>query len=56
MVAHRFAVTTQQESTTFFLQLELNGISRIGSNPSDALRRNISGYMRQDPRTQQEPR
>lgn len=56
MVAHRFAVTTQQESTTFFLQLELNGVSRIGSNPMDAVRRNISGYMRQDPRIQQESR
>ena len=53
IVAHRFAVTTQQESTTFFLQLELNGVSRIGSNPMDAMKRNISGYMRQDPRTQQ---
>ena len=56
VVAHRFAVTTQQVSTTFFLQLELNGVSRIGSNPMDALRRNISGYMRQDQRIQQEPR
>jgi len=56
VVAHRFAVTTQQVYTTFFLQLELNGVSRIGSNPMDALRRNISGYMRQDQRIQQEPR
>jgi LPS-assembly protein len=56
VVAHRFAVTTQQESTTFFLQLELNGISRIGSNPTEALRRNISGYMRTDPRVEQEIR
>jgi LPS-assembly protein len=56
VVAHRFAVTTQQQSTTFFLQLELNGVSRIGSNPMDALRRNIGGYMRQDARTPLEPR
>ena len=50
VVAHRFAVTTQQVSTTFFLQLELNGVSRIGSNPMDTLRRNISGYVRQEAR------
>jgi LPS-assembly protein len=56
VVAHRFAVTTQQVSTTFFLQLELNGMSRIGSNPLEALRRNISGYMRPDPRVQQDTR
>lgn len=44
-VAHRFATTTQQASTAVFLQLELNGVSRIGSNPLDALRRNIAGYV-----------
>jgi LPS-assembly protein len=51
MVVHRFATTTQETSTTFFLQLELNGISRIGSNPMETLRRNISGYARLDPRS-----
>jgi LPS-assembly protein len=50
VVAHRFATTTQQSSTTFFIQLELNGVSRIGSNPFETLRRNISGYTRLDPR------
>lgn len=49
-VAHRFATATQQSSTTFFIQLELNGVSRIGSNPLDTLKRNISGYTRLDPR------
>jgi LPS-assembly protein len=51
VVAHRFATTTQQTSTTFFVQLELNGLSRIGSNPMEALRRNIGGYARLDPRS-----
>ena len=50
VVAHRFATATQQTSTTFFMQLELNGVSRIGSNPLETLRRNISGYTRLDPR------
>ncbi len=48
-VIHRFATATQQSSNTFFVQLELNGVSRVGSNPLDTLRRNIGGYVR-DPR------
>lgn len=50
VVTHRFATTTQQSSSSYFVQLELNGVSRIGSNPMDALRRNIGGYTRVDPR------
>jgi hypothetical protein len=30
------------------MQLELNGLSKIGSNPLDLLRRNIGGYFRSD--------
>jgi len=58
VVAHRFATATRQASTTFFVQLELNGVSRIGSNPLETLKRNIGGYARLDPRAQQpeEPR
>jgi LPS-assembly protein len=52
VITQRFAIATQQVSTTFFVQLELNGVSRIGSNPLDALRRNIGGYTRLDPRIQ----
>jgi LPS-assembly protein len=51
MVVHRFATTTEQTSTNFFVQLELSGISRIGANPMETLRRNISGYARLDPRS-----
>lgn len=54
VVAHRFAITTQQSSTTFFVQLELNGVSRVGSNPLETLNRNIGGYVKLDPRAQQE--
>jgi LPS-assembly protein len=50
VVAHRFTTTTQESSTSYFVQLELNGVSRIGSNPMEALRRNIGGYARVDPR------
>ncbi len=50
VVGHRFATATREASTSVFVQLELNGVSRIGSNPLDILRRNIAGYVRQDPR------
>lgn len=52
VVAHRFATATRQASTTFFVQLELNGVSRLGSNPLETLRRNIGGYVRLDPRAE----
>lgn len=50
-VAHRFATATQEASTSVFLQLELNGVSRIGSNPLDVLQRSIAGYVRHDPQS-----
>jgi LPS-assembly protein len=50
VVAHRFALATQAASTSIFFQLELNGVSRIGSNPLETLRRNIGGYTQYDPR------
>ena len=33
-----------EASSAFFLQLELNDFTSIGSNPIDMLRRNIQGY------------
>ena len=53
-VGHRFVTALNAVSTSIFLQLELNGVSRIGSNPLDVLRRNVGGYTRLDrarPRT-----
>lgn len=47
-VAHRFIAATQQYSTSFQIQLELSGLSRIGINPLETLRQNISGYRRSD--------
>jgi LPS-assembly protein len=51
VVAHRFATTTSDASTSIFVQLELSGLSRIGTSPLDVLRRNIGGYKQIDPRT-----
>lgn len=45
-VLQRFVTATGQTTNTFFLQLELTGFSRIGSNPLEALKRNVPGYMR----------
>lgn len=44
IVLHRLATTTATASTALFVQLELNGLARIGSNPLDLLKRNIAGY------------
>jgi LPS-assembly protein len=46
LVAHHFVNSAENYTTSFFLQLELNGVSRIGLNPLDTLRRNISGYSK----------
>jgi LPS-assembly protein len=46
LVLHRFATATGSFSSGVFLQLELNGFSRIGSNPLETLKRNIPGYGR----------
>jgi LPS-assembly protein len=47
-VAHRFVIASQQYSTSFQIQLELTGLSRIGINPLETLRQNIAGYRRTD--------
>ncbi len=43
-VVHSFSTAVDTKTNLFFLQLELNGFSRFGSNPLEALRRNIPGY------------
>jgi LPS-assembly protein len=44
-VAHRFVSGVDEYVSSFFVQLELTGVSRIGPNPLDVLRQNISGYQ-----------
>jgi len=39
-------VVAGSSTNAIFLQLELNGFSRIGSNPLETLKRNIPGYAR----------
>lgn len=46
-VAQRFAIDSINSNTGFSIQLELNGLARlgVGNNPIEALKRNISGYQ-----------
>jgi LPS-assembly protein len=50
VVAHRVSTATSRSNTAFFLELELNGLTSVGSNSLNLLRRNVSGYWRADPR------
>lgn len=45
LVATRFAAATGTQTSAVFVQLELNGLSRIGSNPLETLKRNVPGYQ-----------
>jgi LPS-assembly protein len=46
LVAHRLTTATQTATTGVFLQLELNGLSKLGSNPLTVLRQDIPGYTK----------
>ena len=46
VVAHKFTTAAATQVTSIFMQLELNGLSKIGSNPLSLLRSNIGGYVR----------
>jgi LPS-assembly protein len=45
LVAQRFPTATQTATTALFFQLQLNGLSKIGPSPLEALRKNIPGYQ-----------
>ncbi len=46
LVASRFTTATQSSSTNIFIQLELNDLMRIGTNPIRILQQSIPGYTR----------
>jgi LPS-assembly protein len=48
VVVQRIATQTQKATTSLFFQIELNGFSRLGSNPLDILKRSVPGYWRVD--------
>lgn len=43
-VVRRQALTSADASTSFYVQLELSGLGRIGTNPLGLLKRSIQGY------------
>ena len=45
IVGQRTPTATNQTASSLFFQLELNGLTRLGSNPIDALRSSIPGYQ-----------
>lgn len=45
VVGQRIPTATEKATSAIFFQLELNGLTRLGSNPLDALRTSIPGYQ-----------
>lgn len=45
----RFATTAQTATTNFYVQLELNGLTSVGSSAAKLLQRNIPGYQLLNP-------
>jgi LPS-assembly protein len=56
IVLQRYALATQKASSSLFFQIELNGLSKLGSNPLDVLRRNIPGYTKLNDNQTPQPR
>lgn len=48
MVGHRVSTTSTAANTSVVMELELNGIARVGSNALSLLRRSVTGYVRDD--------
>ena len=46
LVAQRFATATQQTNTSLFMQLELNDLLRMGSDPLSVLKQSVPGYTK----------
>jgi LPS-assembly protein len=45
-VGQRFTTATQQTNTGFFVQLELNDLIKVGSDPLVLLKKSIPGYAK----------
>ena len=44
-VVQRFATTSATTTTNFYIQLELNGLSSVGSSAANLLQRNIQRQL-----------
>ncbi|NEX61402.1 LPS-assembly protein LptD [Noviherbaspirillum galbum] len=56
VVAQRTPTATEKATTSLYFQLELNGLTRLGSNPLEALRTSIPGYQLVNQPTTPSPR
>jgi LPS-assembly protein len=45
-VGQRLTTTTQTTNNSIYLQIELNGLARLGTSPLDLLRRSVPGYLK----------
>jgi LPS-assembly protein len=45
IAAQRLTTATDQASKSVFVQFELNGLARFGTNPIDVLKRSVPGYV-----------
>jgi len=55
LVAQSFATATDERTSGVFVQLELNDLVRIGSDPLDALRDSVPGYSKLNAATHATP-
>jgi LPS-assembly protein len=57
VVGQQLTTTTETKTNSIFVQLELNGLARVGTSPLELLRRTVPGYVRtNDPTLQQRDR
>lgn len=57
VVGQQLITTTETTTRSIFVQLELNGLARVGTSPLELLRRTVPGYLRtNDPSLQQRDR
>lgn len=57
VVGQQLTTTTETTTRSVFVQLELNGLARVGTSPLELLRRTVPGYLRtNDPILQQRDR
>jgi LPS-assembly protein len=57
VVGQQLTTTTETRTNSIFVQLELNGLARVGTSPLELLRRTVPGYLRtNDPAIQQRDR
>ena len=57
VVGQQLTTTTETRTNSVFVQLELNGLARVGTSPLELLRRTVPGYLRSnDPTLNQRDR